>query len=183
MSGGEAIDKPPALSDAELRETIDTMGLLMASVSNRVDDQGRILDKLIQTAAETRAAAFAAHQATDWERNGQAVTEHIGQAIQPALARLAQADRHLEEIRKVVEKTEGLLETAWRREDQIRAGRTRFWQRRTPYIVAAALVLGMGLMLLGNHVLSHIDLVCRLAGGRIGVANEDQARGCFFVEW
>lgn len=32
---------------------------------NRVDDQGRLLEKLAQTAAETRAAAFAAQKATD----------------------------------------------------------------------------------------------------------------------
>jgi hypothetical protein len=55
---------PAPLDARRLAETIDTIGLLVASLSDRVDAQGRLLEKIHQTATEARAAAFAAERAT-----------------------------------------------------------------------------------------------------------------------
>ena len=72
----------PPLDAVQLAETIDTIGLLVASLSDRVDAQGRILEKVHQTATEARAAAFAAERATDWERNGELIDKGIAQRTQ-----------------------------------------------------------------------------------------------------
>lgn len=68
----------PAPFDArQLAETLDTMGLLIASLSDRVDAQGRMLEQVLQVATEARAAAFAAEKATDWKRNGDLINEGV----------------------------------------------------------------------------------------------------------
>jgi hypothetical protein len=68
----------PAPFDArQLADTIDTMGLLVASLSDRVDAQGRMLEQVLQVATEARAAAFAAEKATDWKRNGDLINEGL----------------------------------------------------------------------------------------------------------
>ena len=68
----------PSFEARQLAETIDTIGLLVASVSDRVDAQGRLLDKVHQTATEARAAAFAAERATGWERNADSIGSKPG---------------------------------------------------------------------------------------------------------
>ena len=66
-------DAAPALPDAELRETLDLLSTVVASVSDRVDNQGNAIDKLTKTAAATRQAAFAAQKQTDPERYGEII--------------------------------------------------------------------------------------------------------------
>jgi hypothetical protein len=58
----------PALSpqdQSQLSETLELLATIAASLSDRVDNQGKKLDKLERTAAETRTSAFAAQKATD----------------------------------------------------------------------------------------------------------------------
>ncbi len=67
----------PALSDDELRETLDVMGTVLASVSDRVDAQTEAMDGLVKTAIEARQAAFAARSQTDPKKYGELVGETI----------------------------------------------------------------------------------------------------------
>lgn len=100
----------PAPFDArQLGETLDTMGLLVASLSDRVDAQGRMLEQVLKTATEARAAAFASEKATDWKRNGDLVNEGIvrGNRRVEILATMAQGqqeamDRVLREMRPLI---------------------------------------------------------------------------------
>ena len=46
------------------------LGTLVASMSDRLEGQGAILDKLTKTAAETRAAAFHAKSQMDMKPGG-----------------------------------------------------------------------------------------------------------------
>lgn len=61
----------PALFDADLRETLDLLSTVVASVSDRMDSQTQAIDRLTKTAAGTRQAAFAARSQTDRETDRQ----------------------------------------------------------------------------------------------------------------
>lgn len=65
----------PALSDDELRETLDMIGTVLASVSDRVDGQTDALDRLVKTATEARQAAFAARSQTDPAKFGEILNQ------------------------------------------------------------------------------------------------------------
>lgn len=89
------------LDAAQIAETIDTIGLLVASLSDRVDAQGRILEKIHQTATEARAAAFAAERATDWQRNAASINSSLERALVSPMARFREADGLLRKPRGV----------------------------------------------------------------------------------
>ena len=86
--GREDAPVSPALPDDELRETLDLLSTVLASVSDRVDAQGVLLDRVNKTAAEARQAAFAARAQTDPRAYG----DLVGQAI------AGRAASHLDDI-------------------------------------------------------------------------------------
>lgn len=65
-------DQPdlPALSDDDLRETLDLMATAVASMSDRIDDLTALADKQIKVATEARIAAFAARDQTNPKKYG-----------------------------------------------------------------------------------------------------------------
>ena len=80
----------PALPpDAHLRETLDLLAELVASISDRVDAQTEALGRMSKTAAEARQAAFAAKAQTDSKAYG----DLVGQTISGRVA------EHLDDIR------------------------------------------------------------------------------------
>lgn len=141
----------PPLDAAQLAETIDTIGLLVASLSDRVDVQGRILEKVHQTATEARAAAFAAERATDWKRNAASINSSLERALVSPMARLREADGLLRKSEEFIRETVKLLETARLREEQRRYQRRRLWRRWTPAMLLGAVLLGALLTLLGLY--------------------------------
>lgn len=172
----------PGLDAVQLAETIDTIGLLVASLSDRVDAQGRILDKVHQTATEARVAAFAAEKATDWQRNGDLMRKVAAEGRRDT--------DHLREILKAqndasekVVKQANLLIMAFAPVELERRAQLRRWKRWGPWILAGAVVVGVVLALTGAHFLSYWHPACRLVGGRFSTANEDGVSGCFFPEW
>lgn len=80
----------PALSDDELRETLDLLSTVLASVSDRVDAQTGAMDRLVKTATEARQAAFAARSQTDPEHYGELVGKTIDGKINDNLVRMGQ---------------------------------------------------------------------------------------------
>lgn len=146
---------PPAPLDArQLAETIDTIGLLVASLSDRVDAQGRLLEKIHQTATEARAAAFAAERATDWKRNAASINASLEMALITPMARFREADGLLRKSEEFIKETVKLLETARLREAQHRDQRERLWRRWTPVMLLGAVLLGVLLTLLGLYAIS-----------------------------
>ncbi|MCR9140062.1 MAG: hypothetical protein NXI27_29000, partial [Alphaproteobacteria bacterium] len=77
-------DQPdlPALSDDDLRETLDLMATAVASMSDRIDDLTAMADKQIKVATESRIAAFAARDQTNPKKYGdllgQTLDSHLG---------------------------------------------------------------------------------------------------------
>lgn len=70
-------DASPALPDGELRGTLELLATAMANVSDRVDTQTNVLDRVNKTPTEARQAAFTAKAQTDPKAYGVLV----GQAV------------------------------------------------------------------------------------------------------
>lgn len=68
---------------AELHETLDMLGILVASMSDRIDGQAATLDKLTKTAAETRTAAFHAKAQMDMKPVADAIAQALEKTITP----------------------------------------------------------------------------------------------------
>ncbi|WP_209599750.1 hypothetical protein [Ruegeria sp. HKCCSA071] len=101
---------PAPLSDEELRETLDMVGTVLASVSDRVDDQTRVLDRVHKTATEARQAAFAAQTQTDPEHYGDLVGHAINARVRGSLEAISQVadalgaqSRHTDAVLKKAE--------------------------------------------------------------------------------
>jgi|TARA_R110001599_G_scaffold82062_3_gene221157 hypothetical protein len=86
-------DQPefPALSDAELRETLDLMATAVASMSNRIDGLTKVANRQIEVSTEARIAAFAAREQTNPEHYGELIGQTIDGRIADSLKRLNKA--------------------------------------------------------------------------------------------
>ncbi|AUQ64888.1 hypothetical protein [Phaeobacter inhibens] len=86
-------DQPefPALSDAELRETLDLMATAVASMSNRIDGLTMVANKQIAVSTEARIAAFAAREQTNPEKYGELIGQTVDGGIADSLTRLNKA--------------------------------------------------------------------------------------------
>lgn len=182
MSG--APKTAPAPFDArQLAETIDTIGLLVASMSDRVDAQGTLLEKVHQTATEARTAALAAEKATDWERNADSIGSSLERALIPPMARFREADGLLRRSQDLTVQTSKLLDRATLREAQRNVETRRLWQRWLPWLLTGAVVAGIVLTLLGMHVVGRWQLTCRLLGGQHTYFTQDGTEACAFRQW
>jgi len=142
----------PAPFDARhLAETLDTMGLLVASLSDRIDAQGRMLEQVLQTATEARAAAFAAEKATNWEHNGDLIDKGIARESRHVDELVATMDGQLKvtgDVFETVQEVFALIRPR-ERERQERMERQGRWM---PAYLAGAVVVGIALTLLGIHI-------------------------------
>lgn len=178
------VKPPPAPFDAQqLADTLDTMGLLVASLSDRLDAHGRMLEQVLRTATEARAAAFAAEKATDWERNAVSIGSSLERALIPPMARFREADDLLRRSKELTGQTSTLLDTAMRREVQRDVDARRLWQWRLPWLLAGAVLTGVVLALLGIHVAGQSEMTCRLLGGQHTYFTKDAAEACAFRQW
>lgn len=138
----------PALFDArQLAEMIDTMGLLIASLSDRIDAQGRMLEQVHQIATEARAAAFAAEKATDWKRNGDLINEGIARGNRQIDELVVAMNTQLEVSTEVFELMRPVLDGMKRQERKL--GCLRRW---IPALLAGAVLMGGLVTLIGAHV-------------------------------
>ena len=78
--------------------TVELLSTVMASVSDRVDAQTDVLDRVNKTPTEARQAAFAAMAQTDPKRYGELIGETIDGWIKETLIRMA--SQQLRWIRK-----------------------------------------------------------------------------------
>jgi|GEM_PF-2747811 len=67
----------PALSDDELRETLDLMATAVASMSNRIDGLTTVANKQFEVSTEARIAAFAARDQTNPKNMGSWLVERL----------------------------------------------------------------------------------------------------------
>ena len=176
-----------ALSDAELRETIDLHSGVLAKMSDKIDEQGALQLKLIDTVIggmdAILDAARAAKQQTDPARYARHIEQELDKTIGRILDRLDilhssfEADRcnaayRLEDL---VEQEENTLQRL--RADQERAGR---WKKRIPFIALFGLVLVLGLAIALPRFMAVNGTSCGVLGGEWLRGPESGKQACVF---
>ncbi len=160
---------PLAPSDQELRDILDMLGTVVASVSDRVDAQTEVLARVNKTATEARQAAFAARAQTDPKKYGDLVGEAIEGRIKENLTILATqivdmryaADAVTEALKKVEgDKWEVLRQVRDREE------KADHLKRRLPWFVLGAVVLALAMTLLLPRILASNGSGCAAIGGQ-----------------
>lgn len=176
-----------ALSDAELRETLDLHSGVIARMSDKLDEQGVLQLKLIDTVIGGMEgllkAAVATKQQTDPARYARHIEQELDKTIGKTLDRLEgvhtgfEADR-LETSRKLdelVRQEEHVLQRL--RDDQESARR---WKKRIPFIALFGLVLALGLTIALPRFLMNYSISCELLGGS-WVLSSAEGPGCIFL--
>lgn len=159
----------PTLQDDELRETLDLLSTVIASVSDRVDNQGDLLGRLTKTAAETRQAAFAARSQTDPEFYGEIIAETVQSQTKGALERIVKAGILLtNETEKTARVLEQAKEDKWSvlRDVRDREEKADRLKHLLPWLGLGAVVLALGLTVLLPRFLASNATTCAVLGAK-----------------
>lgn len=160
--------KPPALSDAELRETMNLLGAVVASMSERLDHQTRVTETLLKAAEATFTMAVAAKKQTDPAR----FAEELGNKIDAPIWKIIDAftrlhNRQLEDARSAKKQAEDLLDAQRDTHDKIHTWSKEQTARkkRVLFIALSALVIVLGLSIALPRFLAGYGLSCEAMGG------------------
>ena len=157
----------PALSDDELRETLDLLGTVLASVSDRVDAQTGAMDRLVKTATEARIAAFTARDQTDPERYGEIIARTLDCHLGDSFVRLV---RVADLLNQQTEQTNGVLERAeedkWviLNEVRVRERKAERVKRNLPWFGLGALVLALAMTVTLPRFMASNASTCAVLG-------------------
>lgn len=173
----------PALSSADLCETLDLLSTVVASVSDRMDSQTQAIDRLTKTTAETRQAAFAARSQTDPELFAEQAGARISKSLTPAVDAQTQLVNMLaEEIQRLAvlngehkATRENLLQSI--RREKAEAER---WKTRIPFMAIFGLVLALALGLALPRVMAHNATACAVLGGEWLRGSDSGKEACVF---
>jgi signal transduction histidine kinase len=173
----------PALSDAVLRETLDLLGQVVASMSARLDQHGQALAEVQEAAVQSRDAAQGAKAYTDPQRYGRHIGQEIDKALGTILNRLEAlqsgfaADR--QETRRRLEELARQEEHALQRlrDNLADAGR---WKKRIPFIALFGLVLVLGLTIALPRFVAGNSTACAVLGGDWIRCPESEKLACVF---
>ena len=173
----------PALSVAALSETVDLLGVVVAKMSEKLDQHGDILAGIQKIALESRDAAQAAKAYTDPQRYGRHIGNEIDKALLAPLNRLEALHSGFAADRKDTRRTlddlalqeEAVLQRL--RDDQAKAGR---WKRRIPFIALFGLVLALGLTIALPRFMAGNGAVCAVLGGAWLKENVSGRLACVF---
>ena len=152
----------PALSDAALRETLDLLGQVVASMSARIDRQGEKIDEqerlivmMMEALADTRNAARRAAKQTDAKTYAGQMVEAMDANLDPLFQKLESAIEGLHrQHRDTGERLKQLEQAENAGIDRLRQelAEASAWRRKVPLIWASAIglviVLTLGLSLL-----------------------------------
>lgn len=161
-------DDPPALSDADLAETLDLLATVVASVSDRVDAQTAALDRLTKTTAEARQAAFAAQAQTDPKLFVKPVAQAVREQLEIPLNRLNHlhagfsdnSRQSLHRLEELVAAKADLLQAL-----QAETAKARRWNKRIPFMAIGALLLVLALAITLPRVFATNPTICVILGG------------------
>ena len=159
----------PAPSIAALGEMVDLLGVVIAQMSEKLDQHGKTLSGIQMVAMESREAAQAAKAFTDPKRYanyiGQEVYEALGQSfdrletLHSGLAADRQDNRR--SLDELARQEEAVLQRL--RDDQAKAAR---WKKRIPFMALLGLVLVFGLTIALPRFLAGNGAVCAVLGGQ-----------------
>jgi|TARA_B100002003_G_scaffold250914_1_gene292114 uncharacterized membrane protein len=162
-------DQPdlPALSDDDLRETLDLMATAVASMSDRIDDLSAVADKQIKVATEARIAAFAARDQTNPKKYG----DLLGQTLDSHLG--ATADAMTEIVRRLGVQTDKTIRALAKSEDDRSTAYRAVFEReqkadrlksRLPWFGLGALVVALVLTVTLPRFLASNASTCAVLG-------------------
>lgn len=162
-------DQPefPALSDAELGETLDLMATAVASMSNRIDGLTKIANKQIEVSTEARIAAFAARDQTNPKKYGELVGTTIDGRINDNLVRMGQmcvdlfeaSNRAQGALKKAEDDKSNALRAVWEREQKAKQLKSRL-----PWFGLGALVLALVMTIAFPRFLASYPSTCAVLG-------------------
>jgi hypothetical protein len=166
-----------------LAETVDLLGIVVAQMSDKLDQQGETLALVRKTALESRDAAQAAKAFADPQRYGRHIGNEIDKALAAPLDRLEglhlglaadrrDASRTLDELVRQEEQTLQRL-----RDDLARAGR---WKKRIPFVALFGLVLALGLSIALPRFMAGNGTACAVLGGEWLRGPESGKEACVF---
>lgn len=162
-------DQPefPALSDKELRETVDLMATAVASMSNRIDGLTKAANRQIEVSTEARIAAFAARDQTNPKKYGELVGTTIDGKINDNLVRMGQmcvdlfsaSNRAQDALKKAEEDKSAALREVWDREQKAERLKSRL-----PWFGLGALVLALVMTVALPRFLAIYPSTCAVLG-------------------
>lgn len=144
---------PPALSDIALRETLDLLGQVVASMSARLDKQSEQIEALAKAVEKARAAAKRTEQQTDPAAYARFIGAEVENALDKVLDEFAGA---VLTIRKDHETTAARLKELEQAEEAALAclrqeiDAAARWRRWVPWIWAGAVSTALGLVVVLN---------------------------------
>jgi hypothetical protein len=162
---------------------VDLLGVVVAKMSEKLDQHGETLVAVQKTALESRDAAQAAKAHTDPQRYGRHIGNEIDKALAAPLDRLEglhlglaadrrDASRTLDELVRQEEQTLQHL-----RDELARAGR---WKKRIPFIALFGLVLALGLTIALPRFMTGNGATCTVLGGEWLRGPESGKQACVF---
>ena len=173
----------PAPSIAALGETVDLLGVVVAQMSEKLDQHGLTLAGMQKIAVESRDAAQAAKAFSDPKRYADHIGQEVYDALGESLDRLEALHTGFVTDRQDVGRTLGELvkqeeQTLQRiRDDQARAGR---WKKRLPFIALFGLVLALGLAIALPRFMAGNGTACAVLGGEWLRGPETGKQACVF---
>ena len=170
-------------SAATLGETVDLLGVVVAQMSEKLDQHGQTLASIQKVALESRDAAQAARAYADPQRYGRHIGNEIDKALVAPLNRLETlhsglvADRH--DTRRALDdlarEEEAVLQRL--RDDQ---AKTERWRKRIPFIALLGLVLVLGLAIALPRFMAGSGIACAVLGGEWLKENASGRLVCVF---
>ena len=173
----------PALSFTALGETVDLLGVVVAKMSDKLDQHGETLAAVRKTALESRDAAQGAKTYADPQRYGRHIGNEIDKALAAPLDRLEGLHLGLAADRRDVSRTLDELvrqeeQTLQRlRDDLARAGR---WKKRIPFIALFGLVLVLGFSIALPRFMAANGAACAVLGGEWLRGSDSGKEACVF---
>ena len=179
-------DQPefPALSDKELRETVDLMATAVASMSNRIDGLTKAANRQIEVSTEARISAFAARDQTNPKKYGELVGATIDGKINDNLVRMGQmcvdlfsaSNRAQDALKKAEEDKSAALRQVWEREHKAKQLKSRL-----PWFGLGALVLALVMTIAFPHFLASYPSTCAVLGAT-WTATTEGVNACVFYQ-
>ena len=183
--------RPPRSGlDPELREALELLATVAASVSDRVDGQTDALDRVAKALAETRTAAFAARKQTDPRLHADQVAGQVEHRLGDTLRALRQSTsslgQHTDRAGRAFQDLQGHVAGA-KRAAACEEWEARDWRRRRRRLVlwAAPALLALLLLtaLLAPRAMAAHEALCALAGATWWQSDATGQGICAFAAW
>ena len=145
----------PALSDIALRETLDLLSRVVASMSARIDTQGERIEALTAALEDTRTAALTAAEQTDHRGYAKLMSREVEEVLGPVLDAFADVAGNLHKEHETtakrlrdLEQAEGAMLDQLREEVDAAAR----WRKKVPWIWLGAVALGAAMAGVGSSM-------------------------------